>query len=178
MTALPKIAPPALATTPQFTAEYWSRVPRDMKKCKLVRMTKLEDGKFIEFVFDNDSAFQRRVEDLDPEIHKQVHVNLEVFVQSIKGEMVTGLFIPTVGWLFKMTDEALADYAKKLTTVINNQRNKAKTEMTEFIATALEAGIAEQCEIEHLDGAIDAIGPIDLTQLAKFVITALENAKP
>lgn len=175
---LPKMPPPALAQTPQFTPEYWSRVPRDMKKVKLVRMTKLEEGKFIEFVFDNDSAFQRRAEELDPEIHKQVHVNLEVFVQSIKGEMVTGLFVPTIGWLFKMTDQELADYARKLTTVINNQRNKAKTEMTEFIAAALEAGITDQCEVEHLDGAIDVIGPIDLTQLAKYVISALENAKP
>lgn len=111
--------PPALATNVGFTAEYWSKIRRDMTKAKLIRLTNRDD-EWVELHFQAadkpELAFQRRRDELDPDI--KLHANLDVFVQTVKGTIVTGLWVPAVGWAFQLTDEQLAqqaqDYAAKL----------------------------------------------------------------
>lgn len=168
------IAPPALANSPQFTPEYWAKVPRDMKKLKIVRVTK-KDDEFHEYVFSDNSAFMRRWADVDQGMFHLLHANLEVFVESIKGELVTGLFIPEQGWVFRMTAEQLAEYARTLTTAMNNQRNRARAELTSFLAEAIMDGIKKQCEIALLEDAIDVIGPLNPVELAGELIDALDS---
>lgn len=170
----PVAPPPAFANTPQFTAEYWDKIRRDMKKLKLVRVTKVDD-EFHEYVFDDNSAFMRRDADTDPAMFALLHANLEVFVQSIRGELVTGLFIPEHGWVFKMTGEQLAEYARKLTTSINNQRAQAREELTQFLTEAIVTSIKKMAEITLLEEAIDIIGPINPRELATDLIDALDS---
>lgn len=111
--------PPALATNVGFTPDYWSKIRRDMTKAKIVRITNRDEG-WVELAFQSEGkpelAFQRKVADLDPAI--KLHANLEVFIQTVKGTLVTGLWVPAVGWAFQLTNEQLAqqaqDYAAKL----------------------------------------------------------------
>lgn len=170
------VAPPAFAQSPQFTPEYWNKVSRDMRKLKVARITKVDD-EFHEYVFEDNSAFMRRDADCDPAMFAKLHANLEVFVESIKGELVTGLFIPENGWVFRMTGEGLAEYAKKLTTTINSQRAQAKEELTQFLTEAIVAGIQGQCDIENsgAEDTIDVVGPLDPRALAQHLITALDS---
>lgn len=169
--------PPALATPPQFTTAHWDRVARDKVKVKLVRITKM-DEKFTEFVFENGQAFQRRTEGLNPDI--KLHVNLVVFVETIQGQLVTGMWVPEQGWVFRMTSEELADYAKSLSTEMHNQRLRALEELKGFVALALLEGIKEQVDVDitgDLAEAVTLSGPIQLDTLAQFVMDAMETAK-
>lgn len=166
----------------QFTPEHWDKAPREMHKCKITRITK-KDDEFYEFVFDDGNAFQRRGSDLDPEMFSQLHVNLEVFVQTFQGQLVTGLFIPEKGWVFKMTGQDLADYAKRLSSMIHKQRLAARGELVGFVTAAMEAGLREQkqCHVESYDpgesGEIVVEGPVDLAALALYVIDAMAATK-
>lgn len=169
------VAPPALAVTPQFTAAYWDKAPRDMSKRKVARITQKDEG-FHEYVFADGNAFMRRDEEVDAALFGRLHANLDVFVETIQGELVTGLFIPEHGWVFRMDGEALAAYARKLATSLNNQRAQARAELTGFLTKAIVEGIKKQCEIELLEDAVDVIGPLDPAELATHLIDALDSA--
>lgn len=170
--------PPALSRPPQFDPAYWGKVPREKVKVKLVRITKVDDD-FTEFVFDDGNAFQRRVEQLDPDVMAKLHVNVTVYVETINAELVTGMWIPETGWLFRMTSEDLADYAEALMTRAHVVRENAKAELRAYIALALQEGIKEQVDIEAPDeeGAVALSGPISLDTLAGFVMNAMELAR-
>lgn len=171
-------SPPALSMNPQFTAQYWDRVPREMRKLKVVRVTK-KDDEFNEYVFDDGSAFQRRWSEVDISMFHLLHANLEVFVESIAGAngaaVVTGLFIPTKGWVFRMTGDQLAAYARSLTTALNQQRTQAREELTGFLAKAITDSIGKLCEVTMVGDMLDVKGPLDSKQLASDLIDALDS---
>lgn len=172
-------APPALTPLAQFTPEHWDKAPREMHKCKIARITH-KDDEFVEFVFDDSNAFQRRWADLDMELFNGLHANSEVFVQTFQGTLVTGLFIPEKGWVFKMTGQDLADYAKRVSSMVHKQRQEARGELVGFMAAALEAGLREQADLTgpEADTARFYIdGPVDLSVLANYVIEAMAAAK-
>lgn len=167
-------APPALSAQPQFTPGHWDRVPREKTKTKITRITKIDD-EFTEFVFEGGSAFQRRTEDLNPEVN--LHVNLQAYVETIGGELVTGMWIPEQGWAFRMTSQDLADYAKNLSAMIHKQRQAAREELKDYIADAIKAGLGEQVDVEDVDGLVLISGPVDLNTLARFLMDAMEATK-
>lgn len=160
--------PPALAPQPQFTALYWDKAIRAKEKVKLVRMTNMDDGEFVEFVFDNGAAFQRRKADLDPDI--DLHVNLVVYVETINNELVTGMWVPEQGWAFRMTSQDLADYSKKLISALHEQRQAARRSMVDQMARVLEIVLCQKgVNADSKDGNI-ALS----YELAAAVATALE----
>lgn len=174
--------PPALSNPPQFSAEYWDKVPRQMAKVKLAQWRKIDepDGKqFIEFIFDNGAALQRNVGDIDQDVWEKVHVNCEMFVQTVKDELVTGLHLPNVGWVFKMSSEDLAGYARRLTEMLHRRRQQAREELVEFVTSVLTVGIMDQCEVENVaEDSISVIGPLCVRDLAVRVIESMASAKP
>jgi hypothetical protein len=171
------IPPPAYSMNPQFTPEYWDKVPRTKEKVKLLRMTKM-DGGFTEYVFDNGQAFQRRDEQLSDNV--TLHVNLTVYVETVgrSGEqLVTGMWVPEQGWAFRMTSQDLAQYAQKLTEMMVKQRNQARDDLRRYIALALRQGLAEQVEVIDLEDAVDVVGPFSLDDLARYVMDAMAQAR-
>lgn len=167
--------PPVLVPHPQFTPEYWAKVPREKAKVKLVRITKVDD-EFTEFVFDNDNAFQRRTADLNPDV--KLHVNLVVYVETINNEVVTGMWVPEQGWPFRMSNEDLAEYFEKLITARHVQRQRAIEDLREYITLAIVEGLKEQAEVDTVtEDSIDVTGPFSPRDLATYVMNAMEQAK-
>ena len=170
------LTPPALDPKPQFTTLYWDKVPREKVKAKVKRITAIDD-EYTEFVFDNGNAFQRRTETLDPDVmnRSKLHANSIVYVELINDELVTGMWVPEVGWAFRMTSEDLADYARKLAGAMHARRQAAEEELVEFMAEAILEGLAEQgviFEDGRLEGA--AFSP---RGLAGHVMRAMSEAK-
>lgn len=176
--------PPALAPMPQFTAQHWDKVPREKTKVKLIRMTNLplqeNDIEFVEFAFDNDQAFKRRKSELNPDT--SLHVNMTVYVETIGGEIVTGMWVPEQGWVFRMTSQDLADYAQRLSTAMHRQREQALGQLTEFIAATIRDGLAEQGVYMQVQDAdpnwLLVDGEFDAHILARKLIVALRDAEP
>lgn len=165
------LPPPALATPPQFTAQHWANVKREMTKVKIERITDLtQEGNLLEFVFDNGEAFQRRADGLNPDVMAKVHANVQVFVETIQGVLVTGLFVPETGWLFRMTNEQIAEYAKKLAVADHNQRQQAREQLRGFMAMAIRDAILEH-HGEDIEG-------VDWEAVASTVMGAMAQAQP
>lgn len=172
------LVPPALSNPPQFDPAYWDKAPRQMQKVKLAQWRKIDhdDGRqFIEFIFDGGSAFQRNVADIDPNVWEKVHVNSELFVQTFNHELVTGLFLPEVGWVFKMTGEDLANYSRKLTEMLHRRRQDARAELVQFVSDVLMVELADQQTSDVPDRYVEWI---DVEKLATRVINAMASAKP
>lgn len=154
----------------QFTPEYWAKVPRTKVKVKIVRITNMADGEHIEFVFDNGEAFQRRRGDLY--VGVTLHANQEVFVETIKGELVTGMWVPEQGWAFRMSNEQLAEYAKKLAAEIHNARRETRQVIVDHLADAMEAAL----DVLALDASFVGGGAKGAAKfLAETAIKALEE---
>ncbi|AEJ95366.1 hypothetical protein SEA_LITTLELAF_88 [Mycobacterium phage LittleLaf] len=173
--------PPALAQLPQFTAAYWEKAPREKAKLKITRITKKDDG-YIEFVFEDGTAFMRNAGEFDMAIFEALHVNSVVYVETFNVSLVTGMWVPDKGWVFRMTAQDLANYAKTVALAGHSVREQARREMENFIALALEEGIREQVDevIKHDEFVIELGegGPTICTDtLAKFLTNALEVAK-
>lgn len=132
--------PPALSANIHFTPEHWDRQKRGMTKYEIRRITKVGDGDHVEIVLKGpngptgDLAFMRRADEID---QAGLHANSKVFLETIKGAMVTGLFVPEKGWAFRMTSAELAAQARERTEAIYNTRvatlekNRAMYEDTE-----------------------------------------------
>lgn len=141
--------PPALANVPQFTPEHWARVPRTTMVAQIERVTHIPlpdnapEGfeQRTEIVLKGGLAFQRK----RSEIKQLLTANMTVNVESIgNGKMITGLFCPDVkGWAFRMTNEDLADYTKKLAAFQHQQRRQAEDAMLGFLVRLLEEGFDE-----------------------------------
>lgn len=171
------LSPPALSANPTFSSEYWDKVPREKAKLKLVRITeKVTDAEgFTEFVFDDDSAFMRKTEDLNPDI--TLHANQTVYVETIRGELVTGLWVPDQGWAFRMTSQDLSEYAQRLASLMHQKQQEANGQLREFIAQALREGLEKQVEAVRWDETHVELGEggptLDTDKLAQAVIDAL-----
>lgn len=176
MGTLNSVAPPAFTPNPQFTPAYWDKAPRSKQKLKLLRMTKLEGG-FTEFVFDDNSAFQRKTDSLDPEVI--LHANQVVYVETIQASLVTGLWVPEQGWAFRMTSEDLAEYARGLSELMHRRQVEAKNELAEFVHVALREGISNQVLLSAPDkaGRVILDGSLDLGELSQHVVNALSRAR-
>lgn len=168
--------PPALAPMAQFTPEYWDKAPRVKARNKLVRITNMPlvegDYEYVEFVFADNQAFQRRREDLNPNVN--LHVNMDAYVETINGELVTGMWIPEQGWAFRMTSEDLAEYAKRLSAAMHNQRQRAEQQVTDLAAEVIANAIYDQCG----EGGREWMEAIDFKQVAATLVSALRQAKP
>lgn len=169
-------APPALAARPEFTAKYWSKVPRALTKATIQRVTNLpkgndDDDQYVEIVVDNGVAFRRRKAD----IAQLLTANMKVSVENIMGEVVTGLHVPEIGWAWRMSNEDLAQYAQDLATHQHIQAQRAKAEIGNIVCGAIVNNLQEQAEVEFVDEKCVAVtGPIDTHLLTATVLATLE----
>lgn len=163
--------PPALSAQPQFTDAYWAKAPREKTKTKLVRITHLDD-EFDQFVFDNGNAFDRRVADLNSDV--KLHANQDVYVETINGELVTGMWVPEQGWAFRMSAQDLADYAKKMITAMHNKRQNAKHELTDFVQQVISTVVYDQVG----EGGREFMDSIDFAKVATELVSAMEQYNP
>lgn len=157
--------PPALANHPQFTPEYWRKVPRITSQGTIERVTNLpeEDGeRWVEIVMKGGLAFRRQKH----EIQQFLHANQVVHVENINHEIVTGLIVPDVGWAFRMTNEDLAEHTRKIAALMHERKRLARLQMTEVLAAAMQAEIDKQ---GHWPCGID------LDRLADVVLTTMEH---
>ncbi len=177
----PRATPPALSANPSFTSEYWEKVPREKAKLKLVRITDKVDADehYTEFVFDDDSAFMRKTSDLVADI--KLHVNQTVYVETIRGELVTGLWVPDQGWAFRMSAQDLAEYAQRLASLMHQKQQEARGQLREFVARALRDGLGKQVDLIGWDEGVVELGEggptINLNDLADGVVDALSQAR-
>lgn len=126
--------PPALDNRPQFTPEYWRKVPRSTIKTTITRVT--NKGDRVEIVLGNGLAFQRPRAD----IQQLLTANTAVEIEGIgNGEIITGMFVEGIGWAFRMTAEELAQYTRELATRIYQQQQETREAMIAHVAVVLEA---------------------------------------
>lgn len=154
-------APPALAPRPQFTSEYWSKVPRQTSVVHIARVTNLEDG-WVEIVMKEGMRLRRERKD----IQQLLAPNVEVHVETIHQELVTGLFVPGVGWAFRMTAEDLAKYTIELSVEIHTRRQQARDAMVTQVSTALTSQLE--------DFGVTLTDPAQAIKLALAAISVLE----
>lgn len=174
-------APPALAAAPQFTPEYWQKIPRQTVVCHIARITNLpilEDGvPWVEIVMKENGASFRRPK---AEIQQLLTPNLEVHVETLNKELVTGLYVPDCGWAFRMTAEDLAEYTKKL-SVAEHQRQRAALEQTALaFAAVITHYLVETVEAEADADAGNLVHlprpmTIDVLHMAKSVMSAMNQ---
>lgn len=126
-------APPALVSTPQFTPEYWHKVPRQTQSAEIMRVTNVDvDGvAWVEIAFKNGLAFKRKKSD----IGQLLTANMKVHVEFLgNGELITGMLVPDVGWVFRMTAEDLAEYTRELSLAAHERRRAQKQQMIDHLA--------------------------------------------
>lgn len=129
--------PPVLSDAPEFTAEHWQTVRRDVLSATIGRVTNLENG-FVEIALTNGVAFQRKRE----EIAQLLTANMSVNIEHIgNGKLVTGMFVPGCGWAFRMTNEDLADYTRKVSILVHTQQQQTRQKMINHLANALESAL-------------------------------------
>lgn len=162
--------PPALADLEQYTAEYWKKVPRRTAKAKIARITNRDNG-FVEIALTNNVAFMRQKSDIKQLLTPNLNVNIEVLGPN--GEIITGLFVPDVGWAFRMTNEDLAEYAKGLAVAEHRRRGRVRDSMVDHAELALEMDLARQMG-ECPDQPDRYADWIDVRALAEATIKALE----
>jgi len=137
------MTPPALGNLPQFTAEYWAKVPRQTLAVVIHKTKELPETGEKEF-FANVTAngkqmrFRRKTHEITQLIMPGTPANLEL----VADELITGMYLPDVkAWVFRMTAQDLADYAKEISGVLHAQRLKARDLMLTAVADALMDGL-------------------------------------
>jgi hypothetical protein len=141
-----------------------------MVKAQIARITHRDNG-FTEIALTNGVAFMRQRSDLKHLLTANLNVHVEVLG---KGEIVTGLFVPNLGWAFRMSNEDLAEYAKGLATAEHSRRAKVRDSMVDHAELALEMELARQMG-ESSDLPDRYADWIDVHALAETVIRALET---
>jgi hypothetical protein len=118
----------AVAEAPQFTAEYWSKAPRQMSQpTQVVGINNRNGSK--EFVCANGGRLVHPVVDIKQLVTVGTTVQVEV-INTGNGQIVTGMFLPQIkGWAWKMSAEDLAAYAKQVADAVNKQRVQVRLEM-------------------------------------------------
>lgn len=137
---------PVFAPRPQFTPEHWAKVPREVHQCAIKRLTNIsspDNGEpWVEVILTNGGRFRRKKSEIKQLLTVNLEVNVEV-IRSREGEMVTGMFVPDVGWAFRMTNDDLAEYTKQLSLAVHEQRRRAREGMIEYLAVHLLEGLKE-----------------------------------
>lgn len=126
--------PPALDNRPQFTSDYWRKVPRSTLKLNIVKVNR--KGDWVEIHLSNGLAFQRPASDIQQLLTPGTAVEIEAIGN---GEIITGLLVEGIGWAFRMTAEDLANYTRELAARIYNQQQETREAMIAHVTVALEA---------------------------------------
>jgi hypothetical protein len=126
----------AVAEAPQFTAEYWSKAPRQMSQpTQVVGINNRNGSK--EFVCANGGRLVHPVVDIKQLVTVGTTVQVEV-INTGNGQIVTGMFLPQVnGWAWRMTAQELADYAKQVHDAVSKQRVKVRLAMVQQLKGVL-----------------------------------------
>lgn len=136
-------APPALANPPQFTEEYWAKVPRQQVPVSVRNVRTLDNGdKELICALANGQMlrFRRKQGEIAALITPGAQANLEL----IGDELITGLFLPQEKvWAFRMTAADLAEYTKEVSGALMAQRNKARELMNLQVTRAMFRALAD-----------------------------------
>jgi hypothetical protein len=154
--------PPALAARPQFKPEYWAKIPRQTSVVHIERVTKV-DPEWMEIVLKEGPRFRRKRD----EIKQLLTANLEVHMETVNKELVTGLFVPGIGWAFRMTNEDLAGYTRDLSVAMYDRERRLQEAMEGFISRQ----ITEFLESRGIDPLV--IETIDTLLLSKHLLAEM-----
>lgn len=132
---------PALANPPQFTPEYWQKIPRQTVAVKVHKVTTKDDdngGSWKEFVVKMPNGkvtrFRRKASEVTQLVMPGTMANLEV----VGDELITGLYLPEVkAWAFRMTADDLAEYTREISGLLHAQRLKARQLMLDTLEEAM-----------------------------------------
>jgi hypothetical protein len=117
-------------------------VNRQTANVKILAIRDLPGGEWKEFTLVGGMKFARK----RSEITLLITPGLEVQVEAIRtamGQVITGMFVPKVGWAFRMTNEDLAEYAKKLDAQVSAERAAVMQNMVNHLSVAMEVGLRE-----------------------------------
>jgi hypothetical protein len=133
-------APLALSKVPAFTPEHWAKVPRKTVTARIAKVDTTElDGVEWSLIYLQGGAIIRREKaDIKQLLTRHLEIHVEL-IQNPQGELVTGVFVPDVGWAFRMTNDDLAEYAKELAAEIQDQQRRQRERMIAHVALALAA---------------------------------------
>jgi hypothetical protein len=163
---------PVLSPAPQFTSEYWARIPRNTVVGEIERVTHREDG-YTEIALKGGVAFKRK----RSEIQHLLTRNLTVHVEAIgNGQVITGLFVPNLGWAFRMSNEDIAQYVKQLSLAQYQRHLEVKERMITHVTSVMEAALRD-LNVIGPDGHLIDEGETDSASrfLATVAIGALER---
>ena len=166
--------PPALLSHPSFTAEYWSKAPRQQAPAHIERVTN-RDGGWVEIVLKEGARFMRRKDEIKQLLTANLAVEVETF-SSPAGRMVTGLFVPGIGWAFRMTAQDLADYARDVATAEWEREQQLKNQIVEHVAKSILTYFGHEAqETDHTPGEYVLSTSFVPQGLAAHIVAAMEK---
>lgn len=130
--------PPALDNRPQFSPDYWRKVPRSTLKLTITKVNR--KGEWVEIQLSNGLAFQRPSADIQQLLMPGTAVEIEAIGN---GEIITGLLVDGIGWAFRMTAEDLAQYTRELAVRIYQQQQETREAMIAHVTVALDAKLQD-----------------------------------
>jgi len=167
-------APPALADVPQFHPEFWAKVQRQTLSTKIAHVIHKDNG-YTEIAIDGGMAFLRKRKDIKQLLTKNLAVNIE-YLANESGQLVTGLFVPQVGWAFRMSNEDLAEYSRQLAAAEHQRQRNLRELMQLTVAEKMRTYLEEHCEYLYRDEGstwVRVDGEFDLVGLADAALQAL-----
>lgn len=96
------------------TAEHWAQLPRRVKGFKVTRVE--DSGKSLTITGDHGWTFGRSKADLG----RDIKVGDDLWIETVKMTQITGLHDGD-GWLFRLTDQDLADEARGFSERLHRQ---------------------------------------------------------
>jgi hypothetical protein len=133
--------PPALAAPPpQFDAEHWSKVRRTTVAAVIERVT--HKGEYNEIVLKGGTAFLRKREDIQQLLTANLDVNVE-YIAAGPQKLVTGLFVPGVGWAFRMSNDDIAAYTREVFAAEHRRQQALREAMIDCVTDAMLLAMRE-----------------------------------
>lgn len=137
-------AAPALGNPAQFTAEYWTHVPRQTLAVVIHKVRDLPQTGEKEFFAKTGTGDQMRFRRKAHEITQLVMPGTPANIELIQNELITGMYLPDVrAWVFHMSAQDLADYTKEISGHLHEQRLKARELMLDAVTEAILVALME-----------------------------------
>ena len=125
---------------PQFTPEFWLKRTRSVVKAKIAKINHSKDGAVTEIVLTTGMAFARKRAEITALLLPGLDIEIEVIAGG-NGQIITGLFVPGVGWGFRMSAEDLAEYTQKLAKSEAQRHRNMREQMAVVLAQRLIDGL-------------------------------------
>lgn len=131
---------------PNFTPEYWQKVPRRQvpKRIERINHPEFNGEEWVEIILEGGGAFRRKKAEINALLLPRTEVEVELIVAQ-NGELITGLFLPREKtWAFRMSNEDLASYARAVAMDVARRQHEAREAMIAHVALALGVSMERQ----------------------------------